>query len=198
MNATRTLLLIGLLISALMPLDPTKAQGPPTANVNVVNVADVNVVGTPGVTVENDDFNPIPVEVMPAFPRMPFTFRDVASQNSGTDITISFTVPSDKRLVIELATARVEPGPGGEIRFSSIQLTTNGTRAAHFFSIPLSCTNCFSGGNTYQTAQPLRLYADPDTSVAIAVARTVGSGFYRVQGSVSGYLVPLDSPSLEP
>ena len=79
MNSTRKLLFIILSMAVMIPLGATYAQGPPPANVNVintpdvnvVNVPDVNVVGTPGVTVENDELNPVPVQVK-AFQRQPF------------------------------------------------------------------------------------------------------------------------------
>ncbi len=67
MNSYGKFVVTSALLAIVIPLGTVNAAPPPGAgvlDVNVVNVPDVEIVGTPGVVIENDELNPVPVTVV--------------------------------------------------------------------------------------------------------------------------------------
>ena len=161
-------------------------------DVNVTSPTDVNVLGIPGVTIEN--LNPIPVATTTLFPREAIGFNESYSFFPGgkkTQSSILYTVPSGKRLVIETASAQVSVPDGEEPVYVSIG----------GLSLP-TIRQGSDGTSTYFSGlEQFRKYIPEDSNVsALVIISGLGSsgisGFASL--SVSGYLLPMESPTLSP
>jgi hypothetical protein len=169
-----------------------------TPGVNVVNTPSVSVVGTPGVTIQNGPDRPVPVTVDP-YPRRPFQqairlqFPDDTQRVSG-----SFSVPSGMRLVIE--TVSIVGGLPADQQFTEWSISVAvGAICTHGLSLPPTATVVPDfNAKLYSSSNLVRLYADPDTEVSMHLSRYPTSGTPGFFGFVSGYLVPVGSPSLGP
>lgn len=151
------------------------------------------------VEVTNASSNPVPVEMVSAVDaRTPY--QETITQLWDTPaINIIFNdVPFGQRLVIEHISASLFLDPDQELGSLSITLATAGVSATHQIAIPESGP-AFTGSTTYSGGQALRLYSDqapfvrvtklPSTPSIVAASATV---------TISGYLIPLTSPSLAP
>jgi hypothetical protein len=112
-----------------------------------------------------------------------------------------FDVPSGKRLVIEHVSANLEFPIDQELTSTVVNTTVNEVEVPHQFAIPFASTfedrlRVHTGG------QQVRLYADPGTTVIVLANRNSDSCPQTPCGSmrifISGYLLPVDSPSLAP
>jgi hypothetical protein len=135
------------------------------------------------------------------FPREPFQFTaraDFLDGSLGTDVP--FDVPSDKRLVIENVSATLETPINQEITATQVRTILKGVIAWHSVFVPKTATfedkiNIYSGG------QQVRVYADPGTTVHILVNKNASSCPFPCGTTlvfISGYLLPVESPSLAP
>jgi hypothetical protein len=97
--------------------------------------------------------------------------------------TTLYTVPADKRLVIEFASAFTSPSSGQTSRSLTLRTTVGGKWVNHHLPMPLQTAN------DYIAAQVVRLYADPNTLVTACGARNVGTGSMSVVIGISGLLV---------
>ena len=159
----------------------------------------VNINGVPGVTIENESINPVPV-IQSRPQRTPynfynfFTFRNTTS----TDTKIAsydFTPSTDELLVIETVTFNVDIRPDEQLYNAIIGTTVNGKTSAHYLTIP---EGIVVARKAYNIALPIRLYADPGTTISLSFAKNATLDGGTVAVSLSGYLIPAGDTSLAP
>ena len=166
-----------------------------TPTVNVANLPDVNVANTVDVEVVNAD--PVAVQIVENFPRLPFQSQQQSSPATAISVVHTYQVPMGFTLVIESFSARVTL-PSSQFLFgSNISTTTSGQTAQHHFALP-EVGNCCNS-RFYRGMHAMRLYADSGTNVQIVISKQdVFTGTLTVSTSISGYLVPEDATSLQP
>ena len=144
-------------------------NGPPTADVRVVNTPDVRDADNPA--------------------RQGFQQEvGVKVEEGGNTGLTDFEVPAGKRLIIEYVSAEVHT-PAGQSCDVRVGTFNNDTGRSHFFAATqVAPTNL---GNDIMVSQMTRLYADPGTKVGVVVRRVATSQAGSLQGvvSISGYLV---------
>ena len=199
--------LIGL-IAAMTPVTSQgQGQGPPTSNVNVVNTPSVNVANTPtvnaqqsgvwsvGVTgtaavhIVNELDSPVLERDVDQPARQPFQ-RGVSLAFPAGEGTANaeFTVPANKRLVIEYVSARISL-TDGTLHWFSVRTAAGSSTGTHYFaSISIA-----SLPNVYTISQQTRLYANPGSTVTIEARRIFNPDIGADSGSatISGYLVDM-------
>lgn len=133
--------------------------------------------------------------------REPFQFTARAEWQDGKLQTdVAFDVPGGKRLVIENISATLETQIGQEITSTQVKTVVNNVVAWHSVFIPKTATfeNKF---NVYSGGQRVRIYADPETTVNVLVSRNNSQCAFPCGTTlvfISGYLLPVESPSLAP
>jgi hypothetical protein len=157
-----------------------------TPSVNVANTPNVNVANTPNVNVTNtvttiDAANPA---------SQPFQRAEVVSWNNpnliGGDAT--FTVPAGKRLVIEVVSYSLFLPTGTRPTLNFIDVSTaNSNQSPVSYYVPVSLQGNNGTEDVFTGNSLTRLYADPGSTVDVAVRSNSTSGLASV--SVSGYLV---------
>jgi hypothetical protein len=93
------------------------------------------------------------------------------------------TVPAGKRLTIEYVAAGLKAPIGQKPWLQMIGTTLGGVHAFHMLN-----TETTGFQNNYVVAQPVRLYADPGTSVGFCFHRTTSNGELFIYASLSGVL----------
>ena len=198
------LALIGL-IAAITPVT-SQGQGPggqPTQNVNVVNTPSVNVANTPtvnaqqsgawsvGITgtsavhVVNESDSPVLARDVDEPARHPFQRGLVLDFPAGQGTaSAEFTVPANKRLVIEYVSARISLTEGN-LHWFSVRTAAGDSTGTHFFA-PMSIPNL---PGFYTISQQTRLYAGPGSTVTIEARRTINFSADSGSAGISGYLV---------
>ena len=164
------------------------ANQPVSGTVNVGNFPSVQPV-----SFSNTATSPLHIRDVDNPAHLPFAKISgctVAAGNNGCDV--NFSVPSSMELVIETVSvnALLNSGEQGNIH---ILVKTNGVPLGPF-NVPLTLELHTSSGDVYGTTQPLRLYADPGTTVGIIGLVndfTGGASFDAL--AVSGYLVSCGS-----
>lgn len=152
------------------------------------------------VTVVNPSNDPVPV--VNTFPREPVNFTKLISCDVGAILTHPiFTVPDDKRLVIETVSVLVAIPVDDEARFGIHVLGACTHDCPNFLTevyIPLFEARWAVTTQTFVGTQSLRMYAEPGDSIGISLDRLSCEGPFWVSVNFSGYLLPLDSPTLSP
>jgi hypothetical protein len=154
---------------------------PPTTNVNVVNTPNVNVV--------NPTSRPLPViERGPASQPFQASANGLFVFNQANMPLPLVTVPTGKQLIIEFATVGAFLDSTCSMD-ALIQTTAGGTTALH--QLVVTQQGLLGGSLIFAAAQPMRLYADPGTSVLGSVNRDgtsclLGGGAAM---TISGYYV---------
>ena len=190
------------LIGFLALLAPNTSQGqggPPAQNVNVVNTPtvhaeqsgtwNVGISGTPSVEVVNTSDSPVLGRDVDHPARHPFQRGVVIEFATGEGIaSAQFTVPADKRLVIEYVSANIILTEGVMFRFS-VRTSAGSSTGTHYFA-PISQPNF---PEAYTISQDTRVYAAPGSTVTIEARRTVNATSLPSTGfaSISGHLVDL-------
>ena len=179
---------VAVLIGMLGLLVPHASYGKPDKDANVVR--DVNVVNTPTVeaiqmgdwtvTVDNVGTNPVPVLDVDNPARQRFADTVVASLafDSYTSSSITtVTVPANKILVIEHVSLI------SQIFFRASQTTpqltfhlnveTNGISFSHSLGLAdrVPTPELADDGHFFSQSQPVRLYADPNSTVELQAFR---------------------------
>jgi hypothetical protein len=136
------------------------------------------------------------------FVRKPFQYTARADFADGLLQTkTEFRVPRRKLLVIENISATLEAPIDQQITSTQVRTVVNRVICWHSIFVPKAGTfedklNIYCGG------QQVRIYADPNTQVAVLVHRNQASCPTSSCGTtlvfISGYLLPSDSPSLAP
>jgi hypothetical protein len=135
------------------------------------------------------------------WPREPFQLAAEQEWAEGTlSAGVTFDVPSDRRLVIEQVSASHTVAIGQHLTRTFVVTTIGDRTTTHAVFVPRTGTT--EGVlNVYNGGQHLRLYADPGTRVELGAARNDTNCPFpcgSMSMSVSGYLIPADSPSLAP
>lgn len=184
------ILSIGILSQAVL----AQGQGSrPTQDVNVINTPGVNIANTPDVNVVS-----IPDVTISSDARMPYQVTVSQSNWTENSTNIIVEVPPGNRMVIEHISASAFMHPEVELSSYAISLSVNGFSATHTFTLPETAPG-FTGSNTYNGGQSVRLYADQSflarfTKVSVGGPLDLGSASI----TVSGYLIPITSSSLAP
>ena len=98
----------------------------------------------------------------------------------------NFTVPGGKRLVIEHVSILSAVPPGQKVLLI-MNTQVEGQPADHFLLADFQ--GSFGGTDRFFVSQPIRVYADPGTSVVIRTERTSTGGNASYAATVSGFLV---------
>lgn len=144
-----------------------------------------------------------PVSVVNAFAREPVTARKdfICSAATGCFGNI-FTVPPHKLLVIETVSVQIADPDSDQAVRARLEINFEGdpeNQKGKVFDIPLTKTT-FSSFTTPETqfagTESIRLYVEDQ--VLIGLERNSTSFDTAFSASLSGYLIPVDSPTLSP
>jgi hypothetical protein len=172
-----------------------------TPNVNIANTPTVNLgaassVGINGsVTIGNTASSPVLERDLdnPARHRFQINGNCITSAVEPSGCDIPFTVPSGKLLVIESVSVEAATPIGLQAR-ASIRVVQDGAGIPYFF--PLQLQGTFPAHDEFHGMEPVRLYADPGSTVTVAVEFSSSSiGNASGYGAISGYLVDCGSGS---
>lgn len=119
---------------------------------------------------------------------------DFEINDGSTQGQIDLNVPVGKRLIIEHASSQVF-GPTGQqyrVYIQTTVLTTGSSAGRHYLVLTLQITD-MSGLDIYTASQPMRIYADPSSTVPVSfgVLRDSSFGTATARVTISGYLVDL-------
>jgi hypothetical protein len=98
----------------------------------------------------------------------------------------SLSVPSGEELVIETVSIDAFLSPGFKA-IGIIAVTTGGTGMA--CTLPLTFVDTISGFDQWIVTQPLRLYADPGSTVGVSISQNVTGAGGTNQFEISGYTI---------
>jgi hypothetical protein len=133
---------------------------------------------------------------------MPLHMRDIPAHNafahfqgctvpaSTHDCSVKITVPSGRELVIETVSVGAALN-SGERAVVTMEFTTRGI-STNVLTLPLTFAGSFSTESPpdeYAITQPLRVYADPNTTVELDATISDSAGGAGFHFEVSGYLV---------
>jgi len=109
--------------------------------------------------------------------------------------SVVFTVPSNKRLIIQYLAGAIAIDQGDAAAFI-VQTTVNGVTVRHYAEFELKGPG---GGfaKSYVVAQPITLYADPGTDVTFIAGDTL-TGRGAMSASISGRLYPKTADNTNP
>jgi hypothetical protein len=167
-------------VALLVALAPGVLAAPPSVPVNVVN--------SPAVTVGNAPANPVPVSIVsdgmqPFQEAVDFVLAPGAREDNAT-----FVVPAGKRLVIEHFSA-IAQGPTGQRYLAWVRTTVNAVTPSGTYLV-FSQQMAAGGVDVYTATQPMRVYADPGTTVYVFFSRGFDdTGFCSFNAAISGYFV---------
>jgi hypothetical protein len=184
------ILFLGLLSQAAMGQGQA---GRPTQDVNVINAPDVNVANTPDVNVVS-----MPEITVSSDVRLPYqvTVSQLNWTSNSTNLIVE--VPPGNRMVIEHISASAFMHPEVELISYAIFPIVNGFSATHIFTLPETAPG-FTGSNTYNGGQSVRLYSDQSFLASFTKVSAGGDlNLGNASISVSGYLIPITSSSLAP
>lgn len=187
-----SIILLGFGYFTLTPV--SAGPGVATLNVDVVNRPNVNVANTVGVTgtvavssgnmtVGNSPAAPVPVRDVDNPTRQPFTFQQIIEIPPDVIIgRVTFTVPENKRLVIEQVSVRdIEDRAVESEVEAEVHTSTGGQEFRYYFPATPSVY--------WVASSQVRCYADAGTTVLVGVVRDPGVLGAEVEFNVSGYLV---------
>jgi hypothetical protein len=124
-----------------------------------------------------------------ALGRQAFSFQDNSGFiNGGEGASVTFTVPSGKRLVIEFVSEFVALQSGQRLSRATIQTESNGNPLLSDL-LPIFSGTLANGFDDGAAAQDLRLYADAGTNVILLANRDLTAGTGELHAAVSGYLI---------
>ena len=130
------------------------------------------------------------------YPRQPLRFRKTIDV-SDRSFTADFEVPEDYRLVVESFSVAFSLAEGQQMLFAGLSIADGETRTA--FSIAPSKLPVDQFGQVlFVATESVRAYAEPGDRVRVSGVRDSAQGNASMSASVSGYLVPVDSPTLSP
>lgn len=125
--------------------------------------------------------NASPVEFAPNTP-----FGETESGGFGEPNII--TVPAGQTLVIETVSLQLDVTPSGSQLEAFVNYTSGGKSVSVFVPLSFAYTQTSNGFDTYTATQPVRLYADPGTSVTLTAFSPTGSTGTLFL-TLSGYLI---------
>jgi hypothetical protein len=146
-------------------------------------------VGPISVKVANPQTQPVPTSDAQ---NQPFaTLVDALLPDGSIRGSASFTVPSGQRLIIDYIAGNVCL-PVGQKAIFDVDVQVGTTPVVYVLpAIPQGTFNSFGGGpcDNFAVSQQVRIYADPDTTVSLAVVRSDSTGSTFSGLAVSGHLV---------
>jgi len=160
---------------------PTTVQGVVAGSVEVTNTPSVNVASLPTVLVQSRD--------EPA--RQPFQhFGSFQIQDPAFGGSDSFTVPNGKRLVLEYAAIRSNILTASPNKIVSFSISNQGGGSIGGFGfVPQTTINSAFDTTGFISAEQIRGYCDPGTSVTVSGIRNTGNGSDTVSYTLIGYLI---------
>jgi len=172
--------------SAASPAPPVTVANP-SLNVNVTNnplpVSVTNATTNQNVTVTNAATNPVKTSI-DRYPRTPYGDCIQYGESPTTVCPLSYTVPSDKRLVIETVSYAGNCSAGAQ-------------EFLHLLLGPVALS--FVGTGIFSIVHNVRVVVDHDQVVGVNRSGSVGDcDPTRQELYLAGYLVSVDSPSLAP
>lgn len=190
-NQTQNVLVVN---TAQQPV-PVTGSATVTGTVNLATGTAVGINGTVGLdsqnnTVKIDSSSPVPVRDADNPARQPFqTELDFFEADGSYGATQSFTVPANKRLVIEYVSA--DSGvPVGELTRIGISTEINGQyQGHHVVANRLGAVG--NGDDEFVAGQPMTVYADPGTDVFVGFSRNNAVGFANCFVTISGHFVDI-------
>lgn len=181
MTLSRSTLFLGLAFSAVL-LQPA-AQAQFSSPVRITNTT------TQSVPVKDQDHG----ARQPVYLHASVDFYDGSYYPHFTPSSNMYTVPANKRLVLEYFTADIPAMVGQRVRVS-LQTTTAGNSIALYY-MPLETPVAFDPFNIQATSiasRVIRIYCDPGSSVHLSVSRSTNGGVSTPGDiTISGYLVDL-------
>jgi hypothetical protein len=178
---------------------PTKIVNTASAPVPVSGTVNIgNAAASPvQAKIVNAASGPVLVRVVDESAREPFQKSLVINQTADT---FTYTVPTNRRLVIEFASVHVKTP--GDVKVTDITLTTQISSSSAAFAhhlIPYFLGNKVGslGGNQqfpsdeYTAAQQMRVYAGPGTQVKFNFDTGTVASFRVAAMTISGYLEPV-------
>ena len=141
--------------------------------------------GTSNVVVTNSPAQPVPVKEQnnPAF--QPFQWQGQPTVALGNSDTITtFTVPAGKRLVIEGISAQVYVSGAVTGEVPRLILGTNAAGVWANTFTPMTYVGNSGPSPSYAVSQPLRMYADPGSTVDVELRRSTD-----LNGNYTGILI---------
>jgi hypothetical protein len=168
---------------------------PYVPQVEVVNEPTVHIGTIPSVNVGNEPT--VHVGSMPtAVEREPFQRQVDRGFSGGIGITYLFyTVPPDKRLVIEFVSTGIDLSINYDVRKFDIQIDDGTNKTIHFTPPLVEVYNDVSlPGARYQGSQKVLIHANPDDEVFVHFDVNQGGGTVTSSTTMSGYLVPVPTP----
>jgi hypothetical protein len=171
---------------------PADAQGRPPTPVTIVAPVPVPVTGSVtlggegAVKVTNPADEPVPVRDIDRIPRERFQVSTVPASFSGSiGSTAVVTVPADRRLVIEHASAWINSGGAGGLL--GVNLSSGTPLVVNL--LPCSAIGQNALNFVYACVGPTLHYVSPGETLTFSVETFASSGgFFRV--FVSGYYEP--------
>jgi hypothetical protein len=145
------------------------------------------------VTIANPSHKPVPITT--PFPRKPLVLAGVEALARAASIGI-FHVPEGKIFVIETVSGTLLIPPSSEARFSVGIFARENHPGPIDINVRLSKAIFLQTTQAFSGTENIRLYAEPGTDVYVGYEQTDTGG--QMVYTVSGYLVPSDSPSLSP
>jgi len=184
-----------------------EGQGPPTVDVNIVNEGPIATT-VEGGTVSASVTGTVDVGNLPIVQKVEGTVQvgnlpvlePVNAVVGGhiqstteegelfSDFETIYTVPGDRFLVIEYASARMGFGDRGEKVSWRILTRAGGNPASHYIGVVDNLDSDY--GEDRKSGKVVKLYADPGTDVTVHAHRAGGSGSIPITFSISGHLVP--------
>lgn len=165
----------------------------------VTGVVDAYIKDTVDVFVTNDAINPVPVTSV-SYPREPWAVTQDILILDGSQFTNGNlgTVPAGKILVIENYTLRAVANKS-RLREAWIKIKTNGITILRENMVKDSIPVSEGNANIYYDDRQARFYCDEMTDIIFSPVRDGDlTENISVRVSMSGYLVPVNSPSLAP
>lgn len=170
---------------------PLLAQTPNPGNGNDVPpvIRDVNVVNTPGVTIEN--IYPLSVSVE-GQTWEPFRFWKSASGGTPSQ---TINAPPDKRLIINSISSLISTNAlTSNFRAAYIKVTTGlGSDIKATYLFPLTLVNVSGNTNAYVDTRDARILLEPGEYATFAPQSLGNASISAWQITASGYTTPFDS-----
>jgi hypothetical protein len=139
---------------------------------------------------------PVPVAVTSSVPvqvvgeaRQPLQRQFSLDWAAGVDLaTGTFVVPTGQRFVIEYASLSAYL-PDGQTMFLRVVTTVNGSDAFHTMDVRRG--DDWGVLAQFGAAHPVRIYADPGSTIRVSAGRVAATGTANCTLTVSGYLEPV-------
>ncbi len=144
----------------------------------VMGEADNSSAGATSVRVTNESYDPVPVRDVGIRKTEPFDLLDTLNIDPGSDggSSPSFTVPEDKRLVLEGASVRFPVNSNVTVS-ASILKAKSGAGTVGLWQLPMIRQRVLPTADEYVASETVRIYFEPGDRIFLSVRRsdTVGS-----------------------